>query len=263
MQDPYNHLRMRRNRLQEIIEAAESDLKDVPQGRLKIVRSKNRTQYYLRLDGSSDTGIYLRKEQMELVKRLAQRDYDRQVLKAAKKELRALDQLLRSVPTRRVEEQYAQLSECRKPLVVPAVKPVDVFVREWEQKEYEPKPFLEGDPVFYTAKKERVRSKSEVLIADTLNRLGIPYRYESPIWIGGKLLHPDFVVINPRTGAVFIWEHLGMLDSPAYSDRAVARVLHYQKNGYFPGKNLIISMETSRVPLNAELVETLVRQFLM
>ena len=35
-------------------------------------------------------------------------------------------------------------------------------------------------PLLETSRGERVRSKSEVIIADTLDRLKIPYRYEFP-----------------------------------------------------------------------------------
>lgn len=46
---------------------------------------------------------------------------------------------------------------------------------------------------------ERVRSKSEVIIADILNQEGIPYRYECPLQLKGwGKVYPDFTVLSER-----------------------------------------------------------------
>ena len=60
------------------------------------------------------------------------------------------------------------------------MKPIDVpdelFAAEWQSFEYERKGFADNLQEHYTRKNERVRSKSEVLIADALYAAGIPYR---------------------------------------------------------------------------------------
>ena len=69
--------------------------------------------------------------------------------------------------------------------------------------------------MFYTSKGERVRSKSEVIIADVLNREGVPYRYEYPIYIKGiGKIYPDFTVLNIGIRKEMIWDHFGMMDDP-------------------------------------------------
>lgn len=64
-----------------------------------------------------------------------------------------------------------------------------------------------------------VRSKSEVIVADTLTRLGISWEYEK------KLSHPndpkdfrlpDFTI--GYEGDILYWEHLGMLSVPSYRE---------------------------------------------
>lgn len=57
------------------------------------------------------------------------------------------------------------------------------FIKNWEKKEYEGKSFFMGCPEYYTTKGERVRSKSEVIIADSLYRANVPYRYEYPLYL--------------------------------------------------------------------------------
>ncbi len=55
------------------------------------------------------------------------------------------------------------------------------------------------DPIFYTHKGERVRSKSEVIIANLLYKYQIPYRYEFPLTIKDfGITYPDFLILNVR-----------------------------------------------------------------
>ncbi len=47
---------------------------------------------------------------------------------------------------------------------------------------------------------EKVRSKSEAFIADTLYEFGIPYRYEYLVrMVNGELRYPDFTLLKVRT----------------------------------------------------------------
>lgn len=103
----------------------------------------------------------------------------------------------------------------------PIVEPVEEFVRRWEEFQYKGKGFEEDDPEFYSDKGERVRSKSKVIIADLLNREGIPYRYECPIYLKGLgLRYPDFTTLNIRKRKEIYWEHFGRMDDPLYAENA-------------------------------------------
>jgi len=70
-------------------------------------------------------------------------------------------------------------------------------------------------------KKEKVRSKSEVIIADRLFINAIPYEYERGLIVKipktaecpetEMVWNPDFRVLNVRTGKEYIWEHFGRM----------------------------------------------------
>jgi len=64
-----------------------------------------------------------------------------------------------------------------------------------------------------------VRSKSEVIIADHLARLGVEYGYEQPLTIDGVTKYPDFTIEDAESGNNFYWEHCGMLHVPSYAER--------------------------------------------
>ena len=50
---------------------------------------------------------------------------------------------------------------------------------------------------FYSNSGVRVRSKSELIIANMLEKYGIPYRYEYPLLLNGNdLVRPDFLCLN-------------------------------------------------------------------
>ena len=152
----------------------------------------------------------------------------------------------------------------RQVLIKPVTVPDRQFIEEWKQESYQPKGFQEGSPEYYTGSGIRVRSKSEILIADTLDRYNVPFRYEYPLSIKGfGTIHPDFTVLNVRERKEYLWEHLGMMDDPDYSEKALCRIEQYESDGYFPGEQLIITHETATHPLNTKLINKLIKRYLL
>ena len=154
--------------------------------------------------------------------------------------------------------------EERKNLVLSDYVSDERYAEEWQAKQYQPKGFRPETPEMYTVKGERVRSKSEKIIADTLERNKIPYRYEYPIELtGGFLIHPDFCVLNKRTRNEYFWEHLGKMDDPEYSSKNIRRLQQMAENGILPGRNLLITAETSTNVLNARTMNIIIREYLL
>lgn len=114
-------------------------------------------------------------------------------------------------------------------------------------------------PVYETINGERVRSKSEQLIADRLYFNGIPYIYEFPLIIGDMTFHPDFTILRMSDRRVLYYEHLGRMDDPGYSNKNTRRINIYSNNGIIMGDNLFISMETSLHPLDIRTVDRLIK----
>ena len=75
-----------------------------------------------------------------------------------------------------------------------------------------------------------VRSKSELVIANILTGLGITYEYEKPLEFSPSDFRlPDFT-INYQ-GRSFYWEHLGMLNRPAYKEDWIRKKEWYASHG--------------------------------
>ena len=138
------------------------------------------------------------------------------------------------------------------------------YAREWQETPYQGKLFLAGDPDYRSLKDERMRSKSEVIIANLLNSLGIPYKYECPLTLkDGAVIYPDFTILNKRTREVIIFEHLGKLGEERYAAKNIKKINSYLLEGYIPGINLILSYESDTVGLNIKAVEAELRALAM
>lgn len=264
MKEVVNQLKERENLLLQIKNEKEKALLNVPEGALRICSHGNRTQYYQRMNPKDFNGTYIRGNNLQLAHDLAQKDYDTKVLKAAEKELKAIEKYFSIYPETYVEKIYEQLHDKRKELVVPIFESAEQYAKKWEAVEYQRKGFKEDVPEFYTTKGERVRSKTEVIIADLLCKNGIPYRYEYPIYLKGLgIIHPDFTVLNMRTKKEMYWEHMGMMDDPGYVEKALRKIENYEKNGFFPGDNLILTYESRKNPINQKIVKSMIEHYLI
>ncbi len=256
-------LLQRKEELEALIDRIKTNEGKYPEGRLKICRSKGRTQYYLRSKRNDIKGKYIPASQKTLAVDIAQRDYEQALKKAAEQELKGIKAYLKKMPSSVPEDVYTHLSAGRKELIEPILIPDEIFVSTWEAVSFEKKGFPEDFPDYYTAKQERVRSKSEILIADSLSRLEIPYRYEYPLYLGDRLIHPDFMVLDVPRRKEILWEHLGMMDSPEYVENSLSRIAEYERNGYMIGQNLILTWETSRIPLSTLRIKDTIYRYLL
>ena len=238
--------------------------KSEPDGHLRISMNKNRgsPQFYLINEPKDHNGSFLPFTQMAQIKKLAQKDYDSHVVKLLQNQIKWLEKYL-AHSEGQIENLYAKMPPARQQLITPVRLTHAQYAQEWQNITWSTRPFGTASPEYFTARHERVRSKSEVIIADTLNRKGIPYRYEYPLELSGKTFHPDFLCLNLRTRQEFIWEHFGMMDYPDYMERAIQKIRIYNENNYFIGKNLIITMETQFNHLNIHQLERLIETFLI
>lgn len=249
--------------LQEIIRTKEAELSGAPEGVLNVAATNSRIQYLYKDNSSSKHRKYLKKEENPLVVALCQKDYDEKVLQAAKKELKSLEYAIKNYPRHTYENVYEHLNIHRQKHIIPIELPDEEFVKQWESIDYLGKSFSAEAPEYITDKGERVRSKTEILIANALNKHNIPYRYEYPIYLNGYgTVHPDFTALNISQRKEFLWEHMGMMDNAEYAESALRKIETYQRNNIFPGDRLILTHETSKHPINSRLIEKLIFKYL-
>lgn len=103
-------------------------------------------------------------------------------------------------------------------------------------------PHVEG--LIHKTKKKGliVRSKSEVIIANELINRNINFEYERILEEGGHRFLPDFT-FEDASGDIIIWEHLGMLDNPAYKASWEKKKEIYKELGFIDGENLFTTRD--------------------
>ena len=178
--------------------------------------------------------------------------------------MKAIDSFLRGIPGIEAEDIFTDLNEERRKLVVPAIEPDDVYVRRWQDMPFIRKSLNDRAPGFVTDKGERVRSKSELIIANLLAKAAVPYRYECPLELKGMgIVYPDFTVLNVRLRKVFYWEHQGMMGDEEYAEKAIRKTAAYQENGIFPGDQLILTSETRSSPIDVRQMMEIIQHYLL
>ena len=267
MQDIFGEqLRVRQNELHKIIDDKRNALVDAPEGRLRCKNNHERNEYYLIVKRGDTTGHDLLADQAELVKKLAQKQYDQKILETAEgefKRIRALEKYRSAHPLETIHDRYCP---SRRELVDPLFMSDEEYISWWlnRKPEWPALGFDKDFPSYYTKKNLRVRSKSEIFLANRLDDFLLPFIFEFPIYLEGRgWVHPDFTILNIRLRKVYIWEHLGKMDDPGYVQDNLSKIRAYERSGYFLGDNLILTFETKTLPLDTREVDQIIRHFLL
>ena len=112
--------------------------------------------------------------------------------------------------------------------------------------------------IHQTKNGDRVRSKSEVIVADTLHELGISYDYEEQLAPerGDDYRWPDFTVYHD--GDTYYWEHLGLLHVPDYREKWKRKREWYERHGL--DNQLITSRDTPEGGIDSSKIEGIIRR---
>ena len=258
-------LKARRLELNNLLTLKLKAQKNTPPGRLRIEQKNGgrRIQFYHCTSTANPHGAYIPVSQIGLAGKLAQKDYDEKLIKYLKRQLDILEKLL-SLSEKKITELYSKLCPARQRLITPVTLTDQQYIEAWLNLKRNSESFAADSQMFTTVHGEKMRSKSEVIISDTLSRCGVPYHYEYPLELKNHgTFHPDFLCLNVRTREEFYWEHFGMMDNPDYSTNAAGKLAIYAENKIYPGRNLIITMETKECPLNPRHIEDLIKEFLL
>ncbi len=252
-------------RLRMIEKKLTARLKNAPEGTLRISKSNNRIQYYHCQEGDiRKNGKYIKKSEEELACSLARKSYDEKVLRLVKRRLQQIGQLSDEYQDNEIEKIYQDENVIRQGMISPVEMTWEQLEGKWISEEYENKEFKEGDIIIYSEKGERVRSKSEKILADTFFHNRIPYKYEKALYLKGfGVVYPDFTFLSKKTGNEIYWEHEGRMDDPNYAETAIKKIKTYENNRIYPGERLILTFETKNTILNTADIERNIKRYLI
>lgn len=252
--------------LKKDIKLLERLLAKSPEGNLRIQKNGKRYKWYrCQFDNKKS---YIKKNEMRTAANLAMKHYYEQMLAAKKEELELIATFNNNIK---------QVSESEKQLLSPGNeisrlasiglmdvnikgKALKATIEEWLNESYQTNPNYLDNLKIATVNGLMVRSKSEAFIASELAAAGIPFRYECILRLNdGRVVYPDFMILNPYNMDIVIWEHLGMMDDDEYRSAAFNKIRDYIKSDYIPDRNLILTYETKNAPLDFGLVKKKVK----
>ncbi len=229
-------------------------------------RGKDEIQYYISgmptVPRYSRSRKYAIKSDRHIVKELAAREYHDTVVDSLQEEFDQLDQLEKFYLSGGGMDAYRGFNYLKRSIVQPYFESDELYRERWENAEFQHKILKETESSLVTDRGERVRSKSEILIANMLYRMNIPYRYECALVLSDQyIFYPDFTILDIMKRREVYFEHFGMMDDPKYATDAIKRINIYEKNGIVLGDNLFVDFETRENPLNIKNVEKMLKQF--
>ena len=237
--------------LLEISGKAKAEIASSPKGNLRIARSKKRPIYYHRKNPSEREGEYIKASNKALAKALAQKGYAMDALACVEPKLAQLDDLINEYNNNNLARITDAYNSARRELITPYVLNDEEFVKAWLETPFVPNPSHPEHLAFTTADGIKVRSKSEQIIAENLTRLGIPFKYEAPLYYsGGKAVYPDFILLNVRKRSTIYYEHFGKMNEDGYLDYFFWKVKLYNRLGLIPGKDILFTFEDEKHPFD-------------
>lgn len=206
-------------------------------------KDSSKQQYYLK---QKATKKYLGTDESDAVKKIKAARYYKKLLHVIDRDI----QLLESVDRDYVFPDHSIINELLPKVYrsdsPPKSLPVSQTAAEWKKKmeaekaKYEP--YRPEDLVHTAQDGTKMRSLSEVIIANYLLSLGITFVYELPMFHHGKRIWPDFTILSPVDNkTVIIIEHQGAMDSPGYQEKYIKTVLFYLGTKLVPNKDVFFT----------------------
>lgn len=259
-----NTLHEEMKQLEKLVEEAKSRLSTAPKGHLRVAKKRDGVEYYYKDEGGKSNGRYMKKSENEIARRIAQRDYDVSVMKNAVERIKAIKKFLKIYEKTCLKQLYKKTNPYRRELITAKIISDDEFIKQWQSVRYKGKQFLDDEKEIMTDRGERVRSKSEKIIADKLYSLGIPYRYEYPLILERDIkIYPDFTILRMPAREELYLEHFGMLDDINYVENVIFKLSTYEKNGIYIGDKLFITYETSKRPINTISLDKMLKKIIL
>ena len=253
---------LRENYLKDQIRVLQEELDKLPEGEIRAYTCGKYVQWYvITYVHGHRIRSNIPKSDVEFQKALVSRELKTCLIREYQKELTAIRKYLKvydGLPSEKLEKL---LRDPRKSeLLVLPYSPLQIMkaMKQKSSKDFHP------ETLIYTGLNgEKVRSKGELLIQTQLIRHGINFVYEPLMEVNTTTMHPDFLVMQKKTGLFIPWEHMGMMDSAEYRKNAALKLQTYAEAGFLSGHNLILTFESEKLHLNMQHIENIIQEFFL
>lgn len=256
-----NMIKNELDRETRIFERNEVLLEELPAGYIERIRDKNGRyrEFVTMLDAGKNKKRQLLGGDLK-EKSMTVADYElRKAIRHSRKPLQNNISLLKKLYRNFVIYDPAQFRHPAKDNRI-LLAPGQVVDLADQKRDLHRNQFHAEDCKYLTKRGEKVRSKSELMIADLLFEKGIDYLSDFGLNTGDRVLYPDFQV-KRADGRLVIWEHFGLISNPAYVENSYYKISLYGRAGFTPGENLIITTESNDKPITREVILNVIEVF--
>lgn len=244
-----------------LISETKKELRKLPDGRLDYRNGKNGRIFYrqtIQRNGKTKSkGITRNKD---AVSKLARKRFLKKQLKILNNNLDFLTKKGASFVTPTAGNILSLIGSDRFGLDRSLFTGRGHALSEWS-KNYERDMTHSEHNVIPTSLGIRVKSKIEKDILENLLDYDIEFRYEMIHYFGRDIIAPDFTI---RVGdELVIWEHFGRMDDQGYVKVFLYKLDIYIKNGFIPGKNLILTFEGGGQYLSSNEIRAIIESKLL
>lgn len=135
-------------------------------------------------------------------------------------------------------------------------------LQQWMNAPFDQSTYKPEEKIHTTSRDLKVRTKSELIIAEILYMYNIAFRYEQRLYIRDKRFAPDFTIQLPD-GRIFYWEHVGLTNSFGYMNDHYYKLKYYQYKNIVPWKNLILTYDNEAGQLNTQIIHSEIKNKLL
>ena len=167
--------------LESRISFLEKKQSKLPREHIKYVRKGERVQYYLR--HPNHTIEYIKTNQKSLIQNLVNAHYTRLALAKLKKNYKAA-KLFLTFHSKKEERDIAESLPLQMQLLNDNLFPCrHQAIKKWQAEPYQRNPYMPESLMHTSNRGDKLRSKSEVMIADRIENRKIPFKPEFPIYL--------------------------------------------------------------------------------
>lgn len=233
-----------------------------------VIRQKRGNIFFSEKRGQQETGITHDSKRVLL---LARKRVLRKSIAQREKVCRACKEFLRQI--RAIEEPAYSIPA---PILAPIPTPIpagdptageslklaefSAEIRNWLKTGVPTNPYAPEELKYLSRAGIKLRSKSEMIIADKLTEYGIAFKYEALFTSRNFSAYPDFT-IRRWDGQLVLWEHFGLMNDEAYTEKALRKIRTYQSLGFSLHKNFIVTFEKDVE--DRKLLEKIIESYLL
>lgn len=207
---------------------------------------------------------YIGAESSEEVIKIKKARYFSQALVTIEKDIKLLEKLLKGYRLSGFAEINAVIPRTYRLQSLDYYEDLPDAGKEWMRKKEAEKaeygPWHPEGLIHTVSNGIKVRTKSEMAIAEILLRNGIPFVYELPhVLKNGKIVHTDFTILSTIDYKTeFLLEHEGSMADSGYRDKHAWRVENYYLSGYVPNVNIFFTYDGMNGSVDGESIQRIV-----